>query len=162
MQLQFRTPHQYFFVHEQVKHLLLLWSKDRHRELYLVEEDDDRLVLNYPGEVYRELLLDQLGDIFFQRLETDSESFRAALAATFRYDGRLIGAYYCTADDASSVGDASAGDNADEARTRGPIEQLYFFEIAHGRLCELESSEYEAVAQLFFETFPEYASETVD
>ena len=76
MHIRFQTPHQYFFIYENVKHLLLLWSKEQHRELYIVEEEGDVLNLRYPGETYRELVLEQLEDIFFQRLETEDDQFR--------------------------------------------------------------------------------------
>lgn len=142
MRIEFQTPHQYFFIHEQIKHLLILWSKDQHRELYVVEEKGDSLLLNYPGETYRDLLFDQLGDIFFQRLETDSDSFRAALAATFTYNDQLFGAYY----------------PAEQPQT-APIRELYFFEISDQELREIPDHEYERVVKTFFQTFPEYMTD---
>jgi hypothetical protein len=137
--IRFQTPHQYFFIYENVKHLLLLWSKEQHRELYIVEEEGDVLNLRYPGETYRELVLEQLEDIFFQRLETEDDQFRAALAASFSHRDRLYGAYYPI-----RQGEA------------GPVEQLYFFEIRGQKIVEIPDDEYEDVAQTFFETFPEY------
>lgn len=139
MHIRFQTPHQYFFIHEGIKHLLLLWSKEQHRELYVVEEQDDVMNLQYPGETYRDLLLDQLQDIFFQRLEVEDDSFRTALAATFHYKNRLIGAYYPS-----------------EQTESQPIEQLYFFEIREQNIVEIPDDDYEQVAQTFFDTFPEY------
>lgn len=139
MQIRFKTPHQYFFIHEGIKHLLLLWSKEQHRELYVVEERDHVIHLQYPGETYRDLLLDQLQDIFFQRLEIENTQFRTALAATFYYSNRLIGAYYPS-----------------EQSESKPIEQLYFFEIREQNIVEIPDDDYEAVARTFFENFPEY------
>lgn len=139
VQIQFQTPHQYFFIHENIKHLLLLWSKEQHRELYVVEEQDDVLTLRYPGETYRELVLEQLEDIFFQRLETEDDHFRAALAATFTYKNRLYGAYYPA-----------------EHEESNPIDQLFFFEIRDNQIVDISNQDYEAVANTFFEMFPEY------
>lgn len=139
VQIQFQTPHQYFFIHENIKHLLLLWSKEQHRELYVVEEQGDVLTLRYPGETYRELVLERLEDIFFQRLETEHDHFRAALAATFTYKNRLYGAYYPA-----------------EREESEPIDQLYFFQIQEQNIVEIPDSDYEAVAHTFFESFPEY------
>lgn len=139
MQIRFQTPHQYFFIHEEIKHLLVLWSKEQHRELYVVEEDDDALSLRYPGETYTALVLDQLEDVFFQRLETGEEQFRAALASTFYYQKRLIGAYY----------------RVDQAESAA-IDELYFFEIRDRQLFDIADEDYEPIAQQFFEKFPEY------
>lgn len=139
MQIRFQTPHQYFFIHEDIKHLLVLWSKEQHRELYVVEEHDDALNLRYPGETYAALVLDQLGDVFFQRLETEQEQFRAALASTFYYEKRLIGAYY----------------RADQEESDA-IDEIYFFEIRDQQLLDISDEEYEPIAQQFFEKFPEY------
>lgn len=139
MQIRFQTPYQYFFIHEGIKHLFLLWSKEQHRELYIVEEQDGIMYLKFPGEMYRDLLLDQLEHIFFQRLETEDGHFRTALAATFYYGDRLCGAYYPC-----------------EEETSRPIEQLYFFEIHEQNIVEIADDDYEQVAETFFKTFPEY------
>lgn len=139
MQIRFQTPYQYFFIHEGIKHLLLLWTKEQHRELYLVEEQDDVMHLKFPGEMYRDVLFDQLGHVFFQRLETEDGQFRTALAATFYYKNRLVGAYYPC-----------------EEETSRPIKQLYFFEIDDQHIVEIADDDYEQVAETFFKTFPEY------
>lgn len=140
MHIQFQTEHQYFFIHEHVKHLLLLWPKDQYTELYIIEEKDDTLYLRFPGETYRDVLLDQLQNVFFQRLETDTAQFRAALAATFTYDDGLFGAYY----------------PAEQDETH-PIDQLYFFEIRGDDILEIPDTQYGAVSEMFFQTFPEYS-----
>lgn len=139
MHIRFRTPHQYFFIYEGIKHLLLLWSKEEHRELYIVEEEGDTLHLQYPGETYRDIVFDRLDSIFFQRLETEDDSFRAALAATFSYGSRLCAAYYSL-----------------EREDTAPIDELYFFEIRDRELIEIPDREYKKVAQKFYESFPEY------
>lgn len=135
MNIQFKTPHQYVFIHENVKHLLLIWSKEAKKQLFIVEEKEGELHLLYPGETYEELVLDQVEDIFFPRLETESETIQAVLGATFYYEGKLIAMYY------------------DRER---PGEQFYFFEIDQKKILEIPDEQYEATVLAFLKEFPEY------
>ena len=76
MNIQFKTPHQYVFIHENVKHLLLIWSKEAKKQLFIVEEKEGELHLLYPGETYEELVLDQVEDIFFRAWKQSLRPFR--------------------------------------------------------------------------------------
>lgn len=136
MQIRFQTPHQYLFIHQNVKHLLLLWKKERKRELYIVEEEGtDTVFLRFPGETYVEMVLQEIEPIFFQRLETETGPFPAILGATFPYQERLIAMYY---------------------HRDNPAEELYFFEIQGEKLIEIKEEEYQKVVQTFMDEFPEY------
>jgi hypothetical protein len=135
LRIRFQTPYQYLFVHCNVKHLLLLWRKERKRELYVVEEEGDELLLRYPGETYAERVLDEIEPVFFQRLETDNGPFLAILGATFLYGERTMGMYY---------------------HPDRPNEEIYFFEIREGRIHEIDDHEYENVVKAFMSEFPEY------
>ncbi len=85
MHVRFETPHQYVFIHENVKHLLLVWSKDSKKQLFIAEDEEDALVLRYPGEVYTETVLEQVEPVFFLDLEGGVE---AVLGATFYHQGQ--------------------------------------------------------------------------
>ncbi|TCS93155.1 hypothetical protein [Hazenella coriacea] len=137
MNIQFQTPHQYLFIHQNVKHLLLLWKKERKRDLYLVEEENDQYNLSYPGETYVETVLEQIEPILLQHLETEEETFTAILGATFHYQDKLIALYY---------------------HPTFPDEQLYFFEIQGETLIDLSDEEFPLVLHTFATEFPEYFS----
>ncbi|MFC4077837.1 hypothetical protein [Salinithrix halophila] len=138
MNIRFNTPHQYVFVHENVKHLLLVWPKEAKRQLFVVEEEDGLLSLTYPGETYEETVLIQVEPVFFRHLETDSGLLSVVLGATFRHQGRLMGMFY----------------NREE--TTGPP---FFFELREDDLQDIPEDEYEEVARVFLEEFPEYVEE---
>ncbi|MDR6224173.1 hypothetical protein [Desmospora profundinema] len=135
MHVQFRTPHQYVFIHENVKHLLLVWPKEAKKQLFVAEERNHTLDLLYPGETYEEMVLDQVEPVFFRQLETDDGLFPVVLGATFHHRGALMGMYY----------------NRDH---RG--DSPYFFALEDGELADIPDEEYEAVALAFLEEFPEY------
>lgn len=139
MKIRFQTPHQYVFYHHHVKHLLLVWEKEKKKELYLIkEEKEDECLLQYPGETYTEMVLQELEPVFFQTLKTEEEQFPAILGATFLYQKRLMGMYY--------------------HQYRPEEEPPYFFEIKDEQLVEIADDEYEKVVQTFAQEFPEYIS----
>lgn len=135
MHVRFQTPHQYIFIHENVKHLLLIWSKESKKQLFVGEEEGDTLVLRYPGETYTETVLEQVEPVFFLGLEGGVE---AILGATFYHRGQLIGMYY------------------DKTNPSGPP---YFFEIENGTPSDIPDEEYPEVVQTFAKEFPEYVAE---
>lgn len=135
MHVRFGTPHQYVFIHENVKHLLLIWSKESKKQLFVAEEEEDTLVLRYPGETYTETVLEQVEPVFFLDLEDGVE---AILGATFYHRGRLVGMYY------------------DKKLPSGPP---YFFEIGDGSPSEIPDEDYQEVVHTFAKEFPEYVSE---
>lgn len=135
MIIQFKTPHQYLFTHENVKHLLLIWPKEAKKQLFIAEEKNGELQLYYPGETYEEIVLDQVESVFFPRLETEADSIQAALGATFHYGDKLIAMYY---------------------DRNQPGEQFYFFELDEGKLVEIPDEQYEATVLAFLKEFPEY------
>lgn len=137
MKIRFATPHQYIFVHHHVKHVLLLWDKEKRKEIYVVDDESaEELVLRYPGETYTERVLQELEAVFFQTLATETEQFAAVLGVTFLYHNRLIGMYY----------------HREQPETQPP----YFFEIADEALLEISDQDYPAVVQAFQAAFPEY------
>jgi hypothetical protein len=135
VEIRFQTPYQFLFIHQNVKHLLLLWKKENTKQLYIVEEENTSLVLRYPGETYVEMILDQVEPVFFQELETEEATFSVALGATFSFQDKLIGMYY-------------APDN--------PSEQLYFFEIQEDKIVEISDEDYPVIVQHFIKEFPDY------
>lgn len=138
MHVRFQTPHQYVFIHENVKHLLLVWSKESKKQLFVAEEEGDTLLLRYPGETYTETVLEQVEPVFFLDLEVEGERVEAILGATFYHQNRLIGMYY------------------DKNHPSGPP---YFFEIENGSPSDIPDEEYPDVVQTFAKEFPEYVSE---
>lgn len=135
--IQFQTPHQYVFFHHHIKHLLLIWEKERKKEIYLVQDEtDDQMILQYPGETYMEMVLQELEPVFFQTLATETEEFPAILGATFMYQKRLIGMYY--------------------HQYRPTEEPPYFFEITNEQIQEIPEEDYESIAQTFMQKYPDY------
>ncbi|PTX64518.1 hypothetical protein C8P63_10211 [Melghirimyces profundicolus] len=135
MNIRFSTPHQYVFIHENVKHLLLVWSKEAKKQLFVVEEEEEAMTLTYPGETYLETVLAQVEPIFFRQLETEDESFPVALGATFDFRGQRIGMYY---------------------NREKPGGHPFFFRLENEELKDIPDEEYEEVARTFLEEFPEY------
>lgn len=134
--IRFQTPHQYVFIHRNVKHLLLLWKKEHKRDLYIIEEEDEEgITLRFPGQTYVDMVLNEIEPIFFQTLETESETFRAILLATFEYQDRLIALY---------------------AHPHRPQEECYFFEVKNETIHELSEHEYQDVVQTFMDEYPEF------
>ena len=142
MNIRFQTPYQYVFIHQGIKHLLLLWKKEQKREIYVVEEEkDNEMMLRYPGETYTDMVLHELEPLFFQRLEVDGKTFLAVLGATFIYQKRNMAMYY----------------DADH-----PQESLFFFEYSGEKIIEINEHEYEHVVQAFVKEFPEYFTDSAD
>ncbi|SDC11520.1 hypothetical protein SAMN04488112_103103 [Melghirimyces thermohalophilus] len=138
MNIRFSTPHQYVFIHEDVKHLLILWSKEAKKQLFVVEEEGECMTLTYPGETYLETVWAQVEPVFFRRLETEEADFPVVLGATFHFRGQRIGMYY------------------NREQPSGPP---YFFRLADGELKDIPDEEYEEVARTFMNEFPEYIQE---
>lgn len=139
MNIQFQTPHQYVFIHENVKHLLLIWSKEAKKQLFIVEEKENSLYLQYPGETYEEMVFNQVESLFFRYLETEEGTVSVVLGATFQYGNDYIAMYY----------------SRDQAET-----DLYFFRIEDEELADIPDEQYEKIAQAFLEEFPEYITNT--
>ncbi|MBA4602518.1 hypothetical protein [Thermoactinomyces mirandus] len=136
MNIRFQTPYQYVFIHEDIKHLLLLWRKKHKWDLYIIEEEKDgEMTLRFPGETYIEMVLKDIEPIFFQRLETPEKTFLAILGATFTYEDRTMLMYY---------------------DPEYPEEAIYFFERSDEGIAEIDEAEYEQVVQTFINEFPEY------
>jgi hypothetical protein len=135
LHIQFDTLHQYVFIHEHVRHLLLLWPKEEKIQLYLAEWKDDVLWLRFPGETYTEIVWDQVEPYFFQKLKTETGEVNVVLGATFHHNKRLYAMYYNRND---------------------PEDDLYFFEVRSQHLHEIPDEEYESVVQAFLLEYPEY------
>jgi hypothetical protein len=137
LNIQFTTPHQYVFIHQHVQHLLLVWEKEKRQDIYIIEtETPDTITLRYPGETYRELILDELGSYFFQVLLSENEvEIPVILGATFDFEKQLIGMYY---------------------QKSQPTETPYFFFLYEGELGDIAAEVYPQVIQQFRMEFPEY------
>lgn len=135
MNIQFNTPHQYLFYHQNVKHLLLLWKKEHKRELYIAEEDGPTLSLRYPGETYVDKVLDEIEPIFFQQIISEKGPLAVILGATFSYENKLIAMYYTP-----------------------PISEgmFCFFQIKDEKPVEIAEAEYEAVVHQFEEEIGQF------
>jgi hypothetical protein len=137
LQIQFATPHQYLLLHRNVKHLLLLWKKERKRQLYIVTEEKETMLLQYPGETYVDMMLQEIEPLLFQTLETEKGPFPALLGATFAVNERNYAMYY---------------------HKDHPTSEVYFFEIGEEKLLEIPAEDYEQIVRLFATQFPEYIS----
>lgn len=135
MNIHFSTPHQYVFIHENIKHLLLVWPKEAKKQLFIAEEEGETLTLTHPGETYQETIWNQLEPVFFRQLETEDGTFPVVLGATFDFHGQRIGMYYHR-----------------EAASSPP----FFFLLTDKELQDIPDEEYEEVVRTFLQEFPEY------
>ncbi|WP_124727566.1 hypothetical protein [Staphylospora marina] len=138
MHIRFDTPHQYVLIHRNVKHLLVMWKKEHKRDLYIVEDEGENMLISYPGQTYTETVLDEIEPLLFQQLEGEEGTFPVILGATFTHEERLMAMYY---------------------RPERPQEDIYFFAVEDGRIREIPESEYEAVICTFISEFPEFFPE---
>jgi hypothetical protein len=136
MYIKFATHHQYLFSHHQIQHALIIWDKESRQDIYLVDtETPDTLTLRYPGETYRERLLDELESYFFQVLLTeDDNEIAVILGATFDYQHQLVGMYYSKTE----------SDNTP-----------YFFYLQDGQLLDISDKDYSAVIEQFRLSYPQ-------
>ncbi|SHF31554.1 hypothetical protein SAMN05444392_1153 [Seinonella peptonophila] len=136
MNIHFSSPHQYLFFHYHIKHLLVIWKKELRKDIYIVQDDNEEsITVKYPGETYRERVLQEIEAVFFQTLEMDQELFQVHLVATFPYQNQLIGIYQ---------------DAKDSQK------QPFLFAIVDEELQELTDQEYEQAWHIALQEFPEY------
>jgi hypothetical protein len=135
LNIKFDTHHQYLFFHHQIQHALIIWDKESRKDIYLAEtETPDTITLRYPGETYRERLLDELEPYFFQVLLTDDDTEIAViLGATFDFQDRLAGVYY-----------------SKKETNQTP----YFFYLNDGQLIDIPDTDYSAIIDQFRLTYP--------
>jgi hypothetical protein len=136
LHIKFATDHQYVFSHHQIQHALIIWDKESRKDIYLVEtETPDTLILRYPGETYRERLLDELEPYFFQvLLSEDQLEIPVILGATFAFQKKLVGMYYSKS---------------------GSRENLYFFYLLDGELVDITEEVYPEVIEHFRSNYPD-------
>lgn len=140
MNIQFTTPHQYVFIHEHIKHVLLIWEKESRQDIYIIEtETPDTMTLRYPGETYRELILDELEPYFFQVLLAEDESeIPVILGATFTFADKLVGMYY---------------------QKTNPSDTPFFFFLQNENLEDIADDQYASVVDRFRLEFPTYITD---
>lgn len=136
MNIKFSTKHQYLFSHHQVQHALIIWDKESRQDIYLAEtETPDTLTLCYPGETYRERLLDELEPYFFQVLLTENDNeIAVVLGATFDFKDQLVGMYYSKDEDDHTP---------------------YFFYLQDKQLSDIADEDYTEVIQQFRLAYPD-------
>ncbi|WP_028776187.1 hypothetical protein [Shimazuella kribbensis] len=135
MNVHFATEHQYIFSHHHIQHVLLIWDKETRKDIYIVEtETPDTLTLRYPGETYRERILDELEPYFFQvLLSEDQKEIPVILGATFAFHDQTVGMYY----------------------TKKEINSIpYFFFLRESELMDIPEQSYGQVIQQFRSTHP--------
>ncbi|MDI3256112.1 MAG: hypothetical protein QJR01_00030 [Kyrpidia sp.] len=121
---------------------LVLWKFDRdgRRDLYVIHEGEDgTAVLEYPGEMFTERVLDEIGDVFFLSVPGETRTIEAALGAVFEHGGRRYGAYY------------------DRAET--PVPTVWFFRIdgdaGSSNVKPLDENEHREISEVFVERYGE-------
>lgn len=136
LNIKFSTEHQYLFSHHQVQHALIIWDKESRQDIYLADtKTPDTITLHYPGETYRERLLDELEPYFFQVLLTENDNeIPVILGATFDFQDQLVGMYYSK----------MKTDN-----------MSYFFYLQNGKLSDIADQDYTNVIQQFRLTYPD-------
>ena len=133
---QFQTQHQYMFIHNRTKHLLLIWEQEQTTEIYLVEEQEENPILHYPGQTYQQEILQLLDPVFFLNVDTGSETLTTVLGATFPYQNKLIG-YYVPQDPEKDW------------------DLVYFFDITNGKVRNIPDREFDTVVNTFRREFPD-------
>lgn len=92
----FAGAQQYAFLFENAHLLMLAWDRDDAKFLFLIQEQGENgFVLDYPGQLFSDRVLDTVQNIFFVQVqEGASEAKRYVLGSYFEADGKLYGAYY--------------------------------------------------------------------
>lgn len=92
----FPGAQQYAFLFENVHLLMLSWDRDDAKFLFLIKEQrDDGFVLDYPGQLFSDRVLDTVQNIFFVQIqEENAQSRKYILGSYFEANRKMYGAYY--------------------------------------------------------------------
>lgn len=92
----FPKADQYAFLFENAHLLLLSWNRDQAKFLFLIQEQKDGgLMLDYPGELFVNRVLDTVENIFFVQVEeAGKEPIRYVLGSYFVIGEQPYAAYY--------------------------------------------------------------------
>ncbi|WP_026961638.1 hypothetical protein [Alicyclobacillus herbarius] len=93
---QFSDADAYAFWYEDAHLVLMRFQRDEEKMLFVLREQTEvGAKLTYPGRLFQDRVLDEIGDVFFISLEeSDGNSTPLALGAYFRDKQSAYGAYY--------------------------------------------------------------------
>ncbi|MBL0388186.1 DUF1292 domain-containing protein [Tumebacillus sp. ITR2] len=93
---RFGKGKEYAFFNEHVHLLLIDFERDNKKELYLIadQETDGTYILEYPGELFTEQLMELTGSIFFVQVQEEGREGKYALGAFFTIIRQTYGLYY--------------------------------------------------------------------
>jgi len=130
----------YAFFHENAHLMLIVWERDEHKELYLItEEQVGHVELNYSGDLFTELVMPVVEQIFFIQVQEHDQEGKYVLGSYFTVGKRVFGAYY--------------NRNVEAAL---PPEVILFEVIDDGgalSLCELNEDVYEETKDAFVKRY---------
>jgi hypothetical protein len=144
MDLMFTFPkaEQHAFFYEEAHLLLISWERDDKRELYRVADQQQAVLqLDYPGELYRERVMELIKSIFFISVQEEADTNKYVLAAYFHMQDQAYAVYY--------------------ERDANPPKELIFFRVAedgHGYGLDVieDVAEHQSVAQEIEERYASF------
>lgn len=144
--LTFPGAKQYAFLFENAHLLMLAWDRDDAKFLFVInEQKDESLVLDYPGRVFTDRVLDTVQNIFFiQVQEENTQSQRYVLGSYFEVDRKMYGAYYEQNEERAAAGKP----NIVLFRIEGDAPDF--------ELQSLDEKEYQIVSTAFIEQHQEF------
>ena len=89
-----RAEHRAFYF-EDTHLMMLIFSRDARRLLFLVAVEDGEIQLDFPGDTFDERVRDKVERIFFVELQEEGkDALSLVLAAYFPVEEAWYGAYY--------------------------------------------------------------------
>jgi hypothetical protein len=140
---QFKQAKQYMFFYEDTQVLLLVWERDQTKMLFIVLDQlpDGTYVIDYPGSLFTERLMELVDSIFFIQVQEQERSERYAMGAYFQEGDLWFGAYYPRV----------------EQEGAGNVPEIVFFKVddTEGmlQLKELEHDEHQVAIQAFLKRY---------
>jgi hypothetical protein len=93
--ITFAKANYYAFFFEDVHLLLITWNRDEKKEIYRIErQEEDTLVLDYPGDLFVEQVLHVIENIFFVTVKEGEREGKYALGVYFVIGEQPYGVYY--------------------------------------------------------------------
>jgi hypothetical protein len=140
---EFKQAEHFLFFYEDTHVLLLVWERDYTKALYVVldQKQDGTFVIDYPGTLFTERLMDLVDSVFFIQVQEQDIIMRYALGAYFEEGGTWYGAYYPRSEKGSDIS----------------IPEIVLFKIVDQggthELKELDTNEHKLAAEAFMKRY---------
>ncbi|UOF89123.1 hypothetical protein LSG31_14500 [Fodinisporobacter ferrooxydans] len=143
--VQFPNAAHFVFFYEDTQMLLLVWERDFTKALYLVldHQEDGTLVLDYPGSLFTERLMELVDTVFFIQVTENEVDTKYAIGAYFQAGEDWFGAYY----------------PRESANMSDILPEIVFFKIVESgatlEVQEIEENEHKTVTEAFLNKYRE-------